>query len=304
MQQFVLGEKGDSDRIRSVAYSPDGKRLVITDAYGKATIWNAETANEVLTLSGHAPGQTIETVWNGVTDAAYSPDGSLLATSGDDLTINLWDATTGEKLHTLLGHLPGTTSVPPFEGVVAVAFNPQGTILLSAGADGTARLWDVRDGELLLKLDAHPSSVVTDVAFSPNSNDMITSGFDGTAIVWDVTSGESLNVLSGHSGPVMSVAYSPDGQYIATGGDDGTAKIWEAETGQMLLNLEGHTLGLLEVAFSPDGKYLATSSQDGTVRFYVLPLQELMELAQSRLTRHLTEGECQQYLHERTCPDR
>jgi len=304
MQQFVLGEKGDSDRIRSVAYSPDGKLLVITDAYGKATIWNAETANEVLTLSGHAPGQTIETVWNGVTDAAYSPDGSLLATSGDDLTIILWDATTGEKLHTLLGHLPGTTSVPPFEGVVAVAFNPQGTMLLSAGADGTARLWDVRDGELLLKLDAHPSSVVTDVAFSPNSNDMITSGFDGTAIVWDVTSGESLNVLSGHSGPVMSVAYSPDGQYIATGGDDGTAKIWDAETGQMLLNLEGHTLGLLEVAFSPDGKYLATSSQDGTVRFYVLPLQELMELAQSRLTRHLTEGECQQYLHERTCPDR
>ena len=302
MQQFVLGEKGDRDHIRSVGYSPDGKRIVTTDAYGNATIWNAETGTEVLTLSGHAPGQTIETVWNGVTDAVYSPDGSLLATSSDDLTINLWDPITGEKMHTLLGHLPGPASVPPFEGVVTIAFNPQGTILSSAGADGTVRLWDVRDGELILKLDAHPGSVVTDVDFRPNGNDIITSGFDGTASAWDVTSGESLFVLSGHSGPVMSAAYSPDGQYIATGGDDGTAKIWDAETGQMLLSLEGHTLGLLEVAFSPDGKYLATSSQDGTVRFYILSLQELMDLAQSRLTRHLTEQECQQYLHEKECP--
>jgi WD40 repeat protein/serine/threonine protein kinase/DNA-binding SARP family transcriptional activator len=303
VQQFILGEKGDRDRIRSVSYSPDGKRIVTTDAYGKATIWNAETGNEVLTLSGHAPGQTVETVWNGVTDAAFSPDGSLLATSSDDLTINIWDATTGEKLHTLLGHMPGPANVPPFEGVVAIAFNPEGTTLLSAGADGTARLWDVHNGDLILKIDAHPGSVVTDVDFSPDGNNFVTSGFDGTAIVWDVTSGESLKILSGHSGPVMSVAYSPDGQYIATGGDDGTARIWDAGTGGILLNLYGHTLGLLEVEFSPDGKYLATSSQDGTVRFYVLSLPDLIELAQSRLTRHLTEQECQQYLHEEKCPD-
>jgi WD40 repeat protein len=246
----------------------------------------------------------VETVFNGVTDAAYSPDGSMLATSSDDLTIILWDSVTGEKLHTLLGHKTASASVPPFEGVVAIDFNPQGNILSSAGADGTAKLWDVSTGDLIMDLEAHPGSGVIDIAFSPQGDNLITSGFDGNAIVWDVTSGESRFILSGHSGPVMGVAYSPDGKYIATGSSDGTAKIWDSGTGQLLHNFEGHSLGLLEVAFSPDGKYLATSSQDGTVRFYVLSLPELIELAQSRITRSLTEGECQQYLHEEECPDR
>jgi WD40 repeat protein len=163
-------------------------------------------------------------------------------------------------------------------------------------------LWEVADGSLILKIDAHPGSVVTDVAFDPNGSYMVTSGFDGTAVVWKVATGERHLDLSGHSGPVMGVEYSPDGQVIATAGDDGILKIWNAKSGKPQLNLYGHTKGLLDVQFSTDGKYLATSSQDGTVRFYVLSLQELIELAQSRTTRSLSEYECQQYLHKQACP--
>jgi len=73
-------------------------------------------------------------------------------------------------------------------------------------------------------------------------------------------------------------------------------------TGRQLLVLRGHTLGLTDLAFSPDGTRLATSSNDGTVRVYVLPIDELIELARSRLTRTWTEDECRQYLHLSACP--
>jgi WD40 repeat protein len=86
-----------------------------------------------------------------------------------------------------------------------------------------------------------------------------------------------------------------------TGSEDGTARVWDAETGQPLLTLTGHTLGILDIAISPDGKHLVTSSQDGSIRFYVLPVDELIALAQSRLTRSLTKGECQQFLHMEEC---
>jgi WD40 repeat protein len=66
--------------------------------------------------------------------------------------------------------------------------------------------------------------------------------------------------------------------------------------------LTGHTLGILDIAISPDGKYLATSSKDGSIRLYVLPVEDLIALAQSRVTRSLTEEECQQFLHLKECP--
>jgi WD40 repeat protein len=87
-----------------------------------------------------------------------------------------------------------------------------------------------------------------------------------------------------------------------TGSEDGTARVWDAETGQPLLTLTGHTLGILDIAISPDGKHLVTSSLDGSIRFYVLPVDELIALAQSRLTRSLTNEECQQFLHMEECP--
>jgi WD40 repeat protein len=66
--------------------------------------------------------------------------------------------------------------------------------------------------------------------------------------------------------------------------------------------LTGHTQAVFDVAFSPDARLLATSSWDGTLRFYVLPVDELMALAETRVTRSLTPEECQRFLHQDECP--
>jgi WD40 repeat protein len=108
--------------------------------------------------------------------------------------------------------------------------------------------------------------------------------------------------LSGHSGALYGAAWSPDGTRIATASADKTAKLWDALTGQELLTLYGHTAVVGGVAFSPDGTRLATFSDDSTVRVYVLPIEELVALARTRVTRTLTTDECQKYLHLEKCP--
>ena len=79
------------------------------------------------------------------------------------------------------------------------------------------------------------------------------------------------------------------------------AKVWYAESGQESLTLSAH-VALESNAFSPDGKRLAAGAQDGTVHIFVLPIEDLVALARSRVTRSLTTEECQQYLHVDECP--
>ena len=78
---------------------------------------------------------------------------------------------------------------------------------------------------------------------------------------------------------------------------------WRDKTGQELAIFPGHTGMVNGLAFSPDGSRLASSSVDGTTRVYAVDVEELIALAQSRLTRWWTPEECQQYLHEASCPD-
>jgi WD40 repeat protein len=122
--------------------------------------------------------------------------------------------------------------------------------------------------------------------------------------LWDASSGEELFTFSGHNGAVLGIAFSSNGQLLATASTDRTAKVWDVSAGASAppLTLHGHTGPVLDVAFSPDGTRLVTVSGDGTARVYALNIDDLITIAKSRLTRSLTEQECQQYLHMETCP--
>ncbi len=120
--------------------------------------------------------------------------------------------------------------------------------------------------------------------------------------MWDAATGQPLVTLIGHTNGVQSIVFSPDGTRLATASWDWTAKLWNATTGQELLTLSSHTNAVNGIAFSPDGTRLATASADDTARMYVLPIEQLMALARTRLTRTWTPDECKEYLQADTCP--
>jgi WD40 repeat protein/tRNA A-37 threonylcarbamoyl transferase component Bud32 len=152
--------------------------------------------------------------------------------------------------------------------VTAVTFAPDGQRLVTAGADGTARVWDASSGREMRCLRGHRSEV-TAVAFAPHGQWLVTGSTDGTARIWDAASGRELQTLQAqHPSPVRAVAVIPDGKRVVTGSEDGLARVWDAPSGQQLLNLQGHTGPVWAVTATPDGRRLVTGSGDRTARVW------------------------------------
>ncbi len=188
---------------------------------------------------------------------AFSPDGLLLASGGNDKTIRLWDTVTGELLRTLEGHT---------HHVHCVAFSPDGSMLASGGSDKTLRFWDVASGRLRQTIVAHSSPVLS-VAFNPSGKTLATGGFDAKVKLWDVEKGKLRWVSEDHKHHVRTVAFSPDGSIVASASFDNTAKLWNADTGKLQETL-AHPAWVKTIAFSPDGSILATGSIDHAVRLW------------------------------------
>jgi WD40 repeat protein len=116
--------------------------------------------------------------------------------------------------------------------------------------------------------------------------------------------------LTGHEGNVPGVAFNEQATTLATSGFDGTVRLWDLEMGekQEAMNeseemsmLTNQSLPLEGVDFHPDGRYVVTAGDDGMVRVFIVDIDDLMELARSRLSRGFTEEECQRYLHLPSC---
>ncbi|HEW97942.1 MAG TPA: hypothetical protein ENF37_04765, partial [Beggiatoa sp.] len=136
---------------------------------------------------------------NSIHHVAFSPDGALIALADSGGAVHLWEATSAQRLHTLIGHT---------NKVNHVVFSPDGGRLATASDDNTARLWEVKSGKLIQTLRGHENTVLH-AAFSPDGGRLATASSDQTARLWAVPSGKLIQTLRGHTDWVRHAAFSP-----------------------------------------------------------------------------------------------
>ncbi len=262
--QRIAG-KNEAEKIRSFAFAPGGKALVISWGDGTICLWDVAASKKTLELerSGKQLGHHL----------AISPDGKTIAAEDDGGNFVLWDATTGRRTLRLGGHRAGVGSL---------AFTSDGRTLVSAGGQAIL-LRDVATGQERLSLEAH-HDIVESLSFAPDGRTLASGSRDGTIRVWEVATARGLRRLCNQEVPVWCVRHSPDGKLLASTSGDNRVRLWELGSGKEVRSFRVQRKSSeapFSVAFAPRGNTLASVSDDAVLVWSVVTGDEVARISAS-----------------------
>ncbi|KAJ5609540.1 hypothetical protein N7528_010107 [Penicillium herquei] len=232
-----------------------------------------------------------------VNDVTWSPDETYIASASDDMTIKIWDSSTGKCKSTL------KRQDSLAEEVQRVFWSSDG--LIASVSDNSVNIWDpvsqlcinsieiynecdhspvwLLNGKIACFIDKTPTPIVEfwdpvnnkctltlDLDESYEIDKMTCScnghiaclSVDNTITIWDPT-GQQISMLEGHIDGIYYVKWSEDGKQIATCSEDKSLRIWNPDSGACISHLVGHEDTVVNCSWSSDGKLISSSSSDG-----------------------------------------
>ena len=275
---------------RPYTASSDGA-MVIGGRRGDRAVWRTETGSAVLALADDTDAPIV---------AAFAPDGASLVIASDRTAV-AWDLASREVRLSLEGHTGDLNHV---------AFSADGTRLVTASNDGSAIVWDARDGREIGRLRSaappwhlarftadgsqirtHSNHVaVWDLAtgrptqfeasqryrWRRRDGELLVARYPRGARVWEVATGRLRFALQA-TAEVQTAEVCPLGRRIVTAHADGRARVWDATTGAMIQTLSGHRGRLRSAVFSPDGaRILTVGYSDGRAAVWDVATGEVL----------------------------
>lgn len=239
-------------KINTLSINQSGEWLAFGSAtHGQLLVWEWQSETFVLKQQGH---------FFDLNTLAYSPDGQLIATGGDDGKVKLWNTNSGFCFVTFADHT---------SPVQRVEFSATGNVVFSCSLDGTVRAYDlVRYRNFRTMTSPKPTqfhSLATD-----DSGEVVVAGaMDPFEIyVWSLQTGRLLDILTGHNGPICGLSFSGTHSLLASCSWDKSVKLWDIYNGKGFIESLEHSSDVLGVAFRPDGQELCSCALDGQLYFW------------------------------------
>lgn len=278
--------------LRALIQSPSGAVLASAADDGVIRLFEAATGNPIRDLTGHT---------GPVLAGTFSADSARLYTTGSDRTMRVWEVGTGNQLAVLeVGTQPATAiGVLPKEeaaftgdatgqvrrwnlpvspirslaghgaAITKVKTHPNGTQLLSIGADNTIHLHDLASGGELKVITA--AAPVTDIAVSPaDPNLLVSVGADNAIRLWNLADGQQVAAREGLAESPTAVAFLPNGQGILVGQTNGDLRLhaYPFQADVAVRPVLAHDAVIKAFESTTDGSLLLTASDDKQVRLW------------------------------------
>jgi WD40 repeat protein len=216
----------ESSPVKDLVFSQDGALLATTAEDGTSAIWDVSTGRELISLLGHPKG---------IGRIALSPEGGLMATSGQDSTL-VWDVDPAgsRELFTVAAH----------EGSIHdVVYNPAGGQIATTGDDGAVKIWDSVTGTLLHSLSGQPD-VINFPAYSLDGRWLASANQDGGISIWNADTGKEQLAVFDETQLLSAVSFTHDGSSLIVGGQKGAVHLFDALSGERIRTFrqEGDTV--------------------------------------------------------------
>jgi WD40 repeat protein len=278
--------------IRKIALSSDSRRLAAAD-HERVTVWEAPSGKLVAKTQGKI---------SAIDDLVFSRDAQAVVIGTKESGVWTWEIDSGkatrilrlterarialavvEKDHPVAAaaiargievwDLSNRIQIAPAQeghpdAVVSIAFGPEEGILISAGEDGTAHLWELGCGRTVHRFKG-ASGTLTSIALSPDGSRLACGDSTQAISVWEVRSGNLIQTLKGHQDDVAALGFSTDGTSLVSGGFDANLIVWELQGKEPLrsrVNWQGHKFSC--ACNSPNGVFLGSGTTTGIVQIW------------------------------------